>query len=106
MRKTICILALLVLIGCAFRAGSGKFLATTAQTVDTAMKGFFIQAELGRVSLDQSNRVVAAFGKYQQSMQLATNAYALSITGTNQEPWLLASNALFQSQAVLLSLIR
>lgn len=95
----------LSLLGCATSHGPGYFLASTAQTVKVGMDSFFIAAELGRVSLEQSNRVVEAYRKYQRIEAISTNAFALSVTSTNKDSWLLASNALFLSQSALLSLL-
>jgi hypothetical protein len=105
-RKILAVLGLVVLIGCAsFQSTTGKFLASTAQTADVAMKGWALYVVSNDVSTNAQAGVRSAYGLYQRSMLVASNAWEVSLTGTNQTVWLVASNALFANQKQLVDLI-
>jgi len=95
---------LLALFGCA--SNPGAWLANTAKTVDVASRDFLMEANLGHVSADRSNRFVNVYKRYQISMAAATNGYAAYVNGTNKAGWLIASNILFEAQRDLLQLVR
>lgn len=96
-----------LLMACAsFQSTSGKLLATTAQSVDAAMKGWAAYVVAGGATANQETQVRAIYAKYQATMTVATNAYVAALTSGDQSPWNAASSALTGAQASLLQLIQ
>lgn len=84
-----------------FRTNAGRFLASTALTVDTAMKGYAKVVKTGQISITDQEKVHALYVQYQEDMAIATNAYALAITVADPSVFAGPSNTLFQSKSSL-----
>src|SRR5215472_4591880 len=100
MRRLISIIGLVALVGCAsFQSNSGKFLASTAQTVDALMKGWAYWVVQNNVSTNQQAGIKSAYGTYQRAMLVASNAWEDSVlAGGANATWISASNAVQQAQ--------
>src|SRR5690242_4426571 len=90
---------LVLQFGCAttntFQNNSGKFLATTAATVDAAMHGWAVWVASGKASPGDEAQVKAIYQQYQGSMMLATNAYTLAVKLSDPSIFVTPSNNLF-----------
>lgn len=94
------------LVGCAsFQTTSGKFLASTAQSVDLAMKGWALFVVEGKVTAQQQLNVRSAYAMYQRSMLVASNAWETSLTTADKTLWNSASNSVYFSQQGLVNLL-
>src|SRR5262245_43779951 len=75
--------AIVTLFGCAttpnWQDSYGKILATTAQTVDAAMKGWAMYVVTGNPPADQQAKVKTAYQEYQAAFDVALNAYNASV---------------------------
>lgn len=95
-----------LLIGCAtWQDSAGKTLATTAQTVDSAMKGWALYAVRVNPPVTEQIKVRSAYGQYTNSFDVALKAYNLAVLTTNQNVWQASSSVLTASQTALLSLL-
>lgn len=101
----------LVAVGLAFVTGcvsvqdrAGKYLASTAITVDAAMRGYaaWVALHPGPPSPEQAT-VRAAYMNYQATMMIATNAYAAAVLSKDWSGWDGASNQLFVAKTALIS---
>lgn len=81
----------------------GKTLATTATTVDAAMKSYATFVALGKVSEKDQAKVKVAYQDYQKSFTIALSIYNSS--GSGPISFESASRILKTNKAVLLSLI-
>ncbi len=109
MRKLITALVALglVLAACTtFKSTAGKTLASSALTVDAAMKGWATWVVKMNVPETQQSPVRDAYLKYQASMAVATNAYNTAVLTGDQTGWQQAQNILQNNQQALLNLIR
>lgn len=93
------VLALLALLpACAtFKSNAGKTIASTALTVDAAMKGWAAYVVLNNVPADKQAPVRAAYVQYQLAMTAAKDAYVTLMTTGDQAPWNVAGPALTAS---------
>lgn len=62
-----------------FQTNAGKFLASTAQTVDAAMHGWAVWDATGKASPTDEATVRKVYQQYQLYMMVATNAYTLAV---------------------------
>lgn len=90
-----------IIAGCAiFHSGSnfqtvaGKFLETTAVTVDSAMKGWAIWVATGKATDADQATVKTYYVQYQVYMETATNLYTVAIKTGDTTLFLQASNNL------------
>lgn len=100
----------LLLCGCAttsWEQATGKSLASIAQSVDSAMKGWAKYAALRDIRTNNIvyTRVQAAYEDYQKAMNGALAAYNAAILSKDQSGWAQAANALSAAQQSLLNLI-
>ncbi len=100
-------LMLAVLMGCAtsWQNNAGKTLATTAQTVDAAMKGWGMYVVTANPPERQQATVRDAYGKYQIAMDGAVKAYNTAVTLQDQSAYTQASGALLAASKDILALI-
>ena len=87
---------------------AGKSLATVAQTVDSAMKGWATWVAQGNSNEQEEAKVKALYTKYQSTMAIARNAYsAVAIEGTPESKQIFSNIliALAASQSDILNLI-
>jgi uncharacterized membrane protein YjgN (DUF898 family) len=102
MKRLITLFSLLALIGCTtlgtWQTSSGKFLATTATTVDSAMQAWATFVVAGRTTAAQEAKVKALYIQYQSYMMIATNSYALAVKIGDPSYFTAASNNLFYSK--------
>lgn len=96
----------LLMTGCAWQNTTGKLLATTAQTVDAAMKSWAQYVKINSATDAQQAQVKTAYVKYQASMDAAVVAYEAAVTAKDQTLFSQASSALTASETVLLNLIK
>jgi len=98
---------LLLAAGCAsFERTSGKALASSALTVDAAMKAWAQYVVLQHPPADQEAKVRAAYEQYQRSMRLAQDAWLAAVNSGDKTWWESAFLSLTQNEATLLALIR
>src|SRR5207247_7755155 len=86
--------ALLTLLpACAtYKQTAGKLLASTALTVDAAMRSWATVVKMGKATDDQQAKVRSAYEQYQLAMQAAEAAYVV-LTGKGERGgWLIASS--------------
>jgi hypothetical protein len=91
----------MMLVGCQmFKSGSsfqvvaGKFLSTTALTVDASMKGWASWVAAGKATDPEQIQVKTYYAQYQFYMFAATNAYTLAVTTGNLAAFVGPSNDL------------
>lgn len=90
------IVGVMILVGCAsFKSDSGKFLASTAQTVDSLMKGWGTHVATDHITPDQQQTVMQWYAMYQRAIFQASNAWNSAIITGNQTQWNAASNGLY-----------
>jgi len=107
MKKLIPIIALAFLVGCAsFQNTAGKLLASTAATVDAAMKGWAAYVVAGGATDDQQKQVRESYGRYQLAMKGAESAYLASVKNADRSGWAAASAALTASSSQILALVQ
>ncbi len=97
-----------VLMGCAtassrFSAVAGKFLSSTALTVDAAMQGWASWVVAGKATPADEASVRAVYGNYQVAMGLATNAYALVVITGDTSLFVEPSNRLVGAKMSVVS---
>ena len=94
------------LVACAsFKDTAGRSLASVAITADSAMKGWAQWVALGKATDGQQATVKDAYGKYQASMAIATNAYMAGVITGDTIGWERAASVLEANQVGLISLI-
>lgn len=103
MKKITLILTLLGLVACSSTDPGGRFLATTAITVDTAMKGWAGYVVLHNLAETNQIGIRNAYVDYQAAMVLATNAYTLSRLAKDPSLFSAPSNRLFSSRSSLVN---
>lgn len=92
--------------GCVtWQHSAGKILASTALTVDAAMKSWAIYVVTNHPSAVKEASVKDAYGKYQLAMKAASDAYGVAATAKDQSPWLVARDALNVASTTLTALI-
>jgi len=91
--------------GCATSNPEGRLLASTAQTVDAAMKGWSIWVVDGKAEPYSEVRVRELYGRYQLAMAAAKESYTVWKATGEKTPWERASVTLRQSRDFLLNLI-
>ena len=99
------------LVGCAmfqtssatFQDVAGKFLTTTAITVDATMTSAAKAKVMGLVNSNDWAQIVAYYGKYQTDMQVATNLYGLAVQIGNPAIFAQASNNVQTSQLTVVT---
>jgi len=98
----------LLLCGCTttWQDSAGKVLATTAQTVDSAMKGWATYVVINKVPEDKQLVVRDSYAKYQTAFETARLAYNAAVINKDQSVWAQASNALAASKSNLLILVQ
>lgn len=106
MRKYLISLWVVALIGCATTMGTfnnlaGKFLATTAATVDASMHAWATWVVAGKATPQDEAQVRAIYATYQGDMMVATNAYALAVKVGDPTLFAPASNKLFMTRTAL-----
>jgi hypothetical protein len=98
-----------LLCGCqtTWQDATGKSLASIAQSVDSAMKGWAAYAAAKDIRPDNivHTRVQAAYAEYQLAFSSALSAYNAAVLSNNQSGWLKASEALTAAQQSLVQLI-
>ncbi len=104
---TLTCLVTTLLCGCAsnWQTATGKSLATIAQTVDTAMKGWATYVVVAKVQESQQARVRAAYIQYQVAFNTALTAYGGAVSAADQSLLGKTQAALVASQQSLLALI-
>lgn len=101
----LCILALMP--ACSTTKGNAaKTLASTALTVDAAMKGWAAYVVMNNVAVDKQQPVRVAYSQYQTAMAAARDAYVTWATTDAQDPWLIAQQALTAASSNLTKLIQ
>lgn len=90
MKKLIPLIAMLTLfVGCAifptWKDAAGKSLATTAQTVDAAMKGWAMYVVTQNPPTNLQAKVRQAYGDYQVSFDAALKTYNVAVTLNNPD---------------------
>ena len=97
------------LCGCqtTWQDATGKSLASIAQSVDSAMKGWAAYAAAKDIRPDNIvyTRVQTAYVNYQLAFSSALSAYNAAVLSNNQSGWLKASEALTAAQQSLVQLI-
>jgi hypothetical protein len=105
MKLLLSVFCVLVVLGCATTNTdtAGRLLASTAQTVDAAMKGWaqWVQMSGKATKADQDN-VRSLYSNYQTAMSIAQASYIAFATTGDKNVWLRASAALTASKADLL----
>lgn len=97
--KTLPIIFLALLVGCAtFDQNAGKFLASTAQTADTAMQSWAVYVIVHKVSDADQAPVKALYVQYQAQMALAEQAYVAMVKASNTQA---SQDAFTKAQASL-----
>jgi hypothetical protein len=96
------------LFGCAtssttFQTVAGKFLTSTAVTVDATMTAAAKAKVMGLVNSNDWAQVVTYYGKYQSDMEVATNLYSLAVQIGNPAIFTQASNNVQTSQMVVVT---
>lgn len=92
------------LTGCVsntWQTAAGKFLTSTAMTVDTTMKGAALLTVQGTITTNDWNAISAQYVRYQGAMSLATNAYVLAVKLSDPSLFATPSNNLFGVQSSL-----
>lgn len=106
MRNLIAVLTCAVLCGCAsFQVTSGKLLASSALSVDAAMKGWAQWVVAGQATTDQESAVKAAYQRYQVSMSLAQSAYTAAVATDDRTAFQRAADVLAANKQALVDLI-
>lgn len=93
-----------LIVGCAsanWQTAAGKFLITTAQTVDTTMKGAALLEVEGIISTNDWKVIAAYHAEYRTAMISATNAYSMAIQANDASLFAPESNYLFTVQTKL-----
>ncbi len=91
--------------GCATTNTPGRVLATTAVTVDGAMKGWGEWVALGKATTGDEAKVKAAYETYQTSFSLALKAYQAASGAAGEPVWVQAAATLKGCQVDLLGVI-
>lgn len=107
MNKLFSIVLLLSLI-CAGCSTVEKSIATTAITVDSAMKGWATHVAMGKATPQDELRVKSAYINYQTSMRAVRAAYSaanIDKTMTAQEALEYSLKKLEENRVILLDLI-
>lgn len=106
MRNAIAAIALMaLLIGCATtQDNAGKLLASSAVTVDGAMKGWAAWVAQGQATDDQQAKVRTAYAQYQASMSVAQAAFNTLVATGDASGWQKASTVLTTNQQALMAL--
>lgn len=86
-----------------FEDSAGKFLATTAVTVDNTMTAWAKWVVMGKATPESEAKVRAWYGNYQVAMMKATNAYTVALTVKTPALFTESSNALFSAKVDLLT---
>ncbi len=97
MRRIAPIIALAVLLtGCTTLTNdsAGKFLASTAATVDAAMKAWATYVVVAKIDAEGQAEVKSAYVKYQASMAVAETAYVALVKDGNKVTWASAKTVL------------
>ncbi len=89
-----------------FQNSAGKLLATTATTVDAAMKGWATWVAKNPPNPLAEAKVRDAYQKYQASMTIACNAYTNAVATGERSGWKIASDVLTANQTSLLNLVK
>ena len=94
---------LMFALGCAsFQTNAGKTLASTAMTVDAAMKAWSKYVDKNGVDPARNLAVKTAYIRYQAAMQTASMVYVHLSQSKDQSQWVdAAANLLRDSQAVV-----
>ena len=100
------VLVAVVFVGCAtqltkLKNSAGQFLASSAMTVDTAMKGAALLEVEGVISTNDWATIANYYAHYQVAMIAATNAYTLAVSTGDFTQFAAASNNLVGAQSVL-----
>lgn len=109
MKKLFCTIGLALVVGCAaltgggFQTVAGKFLTSTAVTVDAAMQAYAKANVAGMTTASQDATVKTTYGQYQVYFAMATNAYTLALTASDPGLFVDASNKLFLSKTALVN---
>lgn len=99
-------LSLLALVACAsFQNTAGKLLASTADTVDAAMRGWATYVVINKVPEDKQLPVRNAYANYQTAMVAAESAYKAAVQSGDQSAWSQTSAALTAASGALTALV-
>lgn len=102
--------ALIVTLGClgctTFGDKSAKVLASSAATVDSAMKGWATYVVLTKPPPEAEAKVKAAYVKYQSAMSAAQSAWFAVQANGDKTAWQQAESALLAAQFDLLALVK
>lgn len=97
---------LLAFTACAsFQNTAGKLLASTADTVDAAMRGWATYVVINKVGEDKQLPVRNAYANYQTAMVAAESAYKAAVQSGDQSAWSQASAALTAASGALTTLV-
>ena len=100
-------LLLILALGCAsFQTNAGKTLASTAITVDAAMKGWAKWADQNGRDPARDLSVRTAYVRYQMAMQVASSAYVRLAQSQDRSQWNTASANLLKESAAVLDIIK
>lgn len=105
--KNLVLLGILIALitGCATQSSlqtkAGKFLTSTAVTVDAAMKGWATYVVLHNTPQEQQTGVRNAYATYQAAMMVATNAYTQAAVAKDMTLFSGASNNLVVAKTIL-----
>jgi len=102
------VLLLAFLVGCSttWEDTNGKLLVTTAQSVDSVMKGWATYVVILDPPESQQNRVKAAYQKYQTAFEASRKAYNVAATTKDQSVFERTSAALRASSKDLIALVQ
>ena len=95
----------LLFTGCSTTNPAGRLLASSVQTVDAAMQGWWSYEVLGHATPDQVALARQAYADYQAAEALAEIAYVEFAKTGDESAWQRAADGLRASQGHLLQLI-
>lgn len=106
MRNALAAIALTAfLLGCASTQNTaGKLLASSAVTVDGAMRGWAAWVAQGQATDDQQAKVRTAYAQYQSSMAVAQASFNTLVATGDASNWEKASTVLTANQQALMAL--
>lgn len=91
--------------GCSTTNTAGRLLATTVQSVDAGMQGWWTYEVLGYATPDQVALVRESYGEYQAAELLAEDAYVAYAKTGDESAWQRAADGLRGAQGHLLQLL-
>lgn len=109
IQRAVAVLSLTLFMGCAILGGGGwqtaggKFLTSTALTVDAAMHGWATWVASGKATSAEEANVKGIYQHYEGVMMLATNAYVLAVKINDPTVFDAPSNNLFIARSAVVA---